>query len=154
MNLLSYDFESALEQGFKSLFSAAGVVLHVADDFEAGELPDEAVLLSMDTGGPNSDEHLNAEGVYDNYTGSLDIEIRTARVTRGVGPTNPSFKNRQNELVATVRKILEEIDATALSTYWPGALAPTKIKPSGTERDSDSEYRTTVLSYQMQFRIT
>ncbi len=64
------------------------------------------------------------------------------------------FKNRHVELVAKTRQLLEEIGAIEISTHWPAAHAPTKIKPTGTSRETDAEFRITTLSYEMQFRIT
>lgn len=256
MDLEKYDFESALEQGFKSLFSANELALRVADDIEEGELPDECISLEINSGGPNSDEHLNAEGNYDNYTGTVEIEIKSNRVAGGKGATNPAFdaytvsgagssvanglyvrngtnvgapvytlsvggtvvaniwrdgtlqawviargdvgdynaadtyyinwdtgfevptfnwqtsfllgenpppdvakasggiRNRHNQLVAMTRKTMEEIDALALSTHWSQFISPTKLKPTGTERENDKLSRITTLSYEMQFRIT
>ena len=64
------------------------------------------------------------------------------------------FKSRHVELVAKTRQLLEEIGATEISTHWPAAHAPTKIKPTGTSRETDADFRITTLSYEMQFRIT
>ena len=152
MDLINYDFESQIEQGFQTLFDSIGKKLYTADDVD-GELPNEHIKLEIDTGGPNSNEHLNAGGVYDNYTGSIEVTIQTPRVADDQVTITAGFKSRHAELVAITRKTLEEIDATVLSTNWPNALSPTKIKPSGTERDNDAEHRTTVLSYELQFRI-
>ena len=80
MDIEKYDFESALEAGFKTLFDAAGLALRVADDIGQGELPDERITLEIDTGGPISDEHQNAQGIYDNYAGTIAVEIHTPRV--------------------------------------------------------------------------
>ena len=256
MDTINYDFESALEAGFKTLFNAAGLALRVADDADEGELPDERITLEIDAGGPISDEHQNADGIYDNYAGTIAVEVQTPRVandqtaaatiqqvttddytvsgagtieangtytiTPGVGlytkqsngytiikivsifpslvnweirndsgdslyateETDPAddiqaepsnafitvdgnapaptlskataqtgFRSRHRELVATVRKTLEEIDATALSTHWPDALSPTKITPSGTDRENDNDSQMTTLNYAIQFRI-
>jgi hypothetical protein len=81
-----------------------------------------------------------------NYYG-IEIGIDTYKGER-------LFNSRHTELVATARKAIEEIDAAVLATNWPGALSPTKIKPTGTERDNDAEHRVTKLSYDLQFRIT
>lgn len=153
MDIEKYDFESALEQGFKSLFDDAGLVLRIADDIGQGELPDECLKLEIDAGGPISDEHKNSENIYDNYGGTFTIEIQTPRVANDQTAANPLFRNRHRELVATARKTLEEIDAAVLSTNWPGALSPTKITPSGTDRENDAESQMTTLTYAMQFRI-
>ena len=153
MDLEKYDFESALEQGFKTLFDSNGLALRVADDVDEGELPDECIRLEINTGGPNSDEHLNAEGAYDNYTGTIDIEIKSKRVVNDEKSTYGAIRNRHNQLVAMVRKTLEEIDATVLSTNWPGALSPTKIKPTSTDRENDNLSKMTTLTYELQFRI-
>lgn len=253
MDLINYDFESKLEQGFKTLFNTAGIDLHIADDVD-DELPDENVRLDLSVGSVISDEHLKDSTIYDNYGGALEIEIQTprvadqvppiagddsyivsgagtteanglyvrngdspnglpaytlydsdgitvlyniwsdggpllgwyitstaignggdvlysqftsqpgvpesgwARVGNGVSPaptvTRYTFTSRHTELVATARKAIEEIDAAVLATNWPGALSPTKIKPTGTERDNDAEHRVTKLSYDLQFRIT
>ena len=268
MDTINYDFESQLEQGFQSLFESIDKRLYTADDVDS-ELPNEHIKIEIDTGGPNSNEHLNAGGQYDNYTGSIEIVIQTPRVaddqvtitqnvaenvdaydvtgagssevygryvrngnsadgrpvyTRyvdgvathniwgafnivwilsdgpievffpsnyyqtsdssvGTAETPPNgdwgagaafggewvpplpttlpviaqstiqFKSRHAELVAITRKTLEEIDAAVLSTNWPNALSPTKIKPTGTERENDAEHRMTRLSYELQFRI-
>ena len=253
MNIQNYNFEGGLEIGFKSLFSASDMELRVADDIDEGGLPDECVRFELDAGGPISNEHQNASGEYDNYSGTFEIEIRTPRVgidaptpipvdgytisgagvsevngtyirtdsdyantivyvlydqgvpvfylmgipglywaltefAPGVGgsfsytafgnyDTPPSsgwdigpdgtapaptvlpadgilFKSRHIELVAKTRQLLEEIGATEISTHWPDAHAPTKIKPTGTSRETDAEFRYTRLSYEMQFRIT
>jgi hypothetical protein len=152
MNIENYDFESVLEQGFKSLFAASDIELTIADDVDLA-ISDEAITMQIDAGGPGSDEHLNDAGEYDIYTGSIEIEVRTLRASIDT-VTNSAFKSRQSELVAGTRQLLEEIDANALSTYWGGAISPTKIKPNGTQRDIDHEFRYTRLSYEMQFRIT
>jgi len=154
MELERYDFESALEQGFKTLFDTAGLALRVADDMDEGELPDECIMLEINTGGPISDEHLNSEGVYDNYGGSFDVTVKSNRIAGDKVSSASTIRNRHNELVARTRKVLEEIDATALSTNWPGALSPTKIKPTGTVRENDNLSKITTLSYELQFRIT
>jgi len=246
MNIENYDFESKLEQGFKTLFNTAGIDLHIADDLD-DKLPDENVRLDLSVGSVISNEHLKDSTIYDNYGGALEIEIQTPRVAddqvasdemvvSGAGtiavnatylrdgdynlkpkyariggssyevirwnanrweildnpgsgandvytsnddvatpdlvttwsvqfpgtapaPTVTSspasqFTSRHTELVATARKAIEEIDAAVLATNWPGALSPTKIKPTGTERDNDAEHRVTKLSYDLQFRIT
>lgn len=153
MDIEKYDFESALEQGFKTLFDGAGLSLRIADDIGVGELPDERLTLEIDTGGPISDEHQNSEGVYDNYGGTFTIEIYTPRVPNDQVQTNSVFRNRHRELVSTVRKTLEEIDATILLANWPGALSPTKITPSGTDRENDKDSQMTTLTYALQFRI-
>ena len=240
MDIENYDFESKLEQGFKTLFHTAGIDLHIADDVD-DDLPDENVRLDLSVGSVISNEHLKDSTIYDNYSGALEIEIQTPRVaddqaggsvivsgagtaaangtyvrgdtiapsyalydTDGVtvlynmlrdpseawwriyrdsdvtvmyefagvtteyppltgwvavdgatpSPTFPQFTSRHTELVATARKAIEEIDAAVLATNWPGALSPTKIKPTGTERDNDAEHRVTKLSYDLQFRIT
>ena len=151
MNIENYDFETALEQGFKTLFDEAGLALLVADDVDFA-IADEAITFQLDTGGPGSDEHLNAAGEYDTYIGTIDIEIRTPRVTAATA--SAQFTNRQSELVATTRQLLEEIDGAKLALCWPGAISPTKIKPSGTQREIDQEFKFARLSYDMQFRIT
>lgn len=254
MDVTNYDFESKLEQGFKSLFNTAGINLYIADDVD-GELPDENVRLELSVGGAISDEHLKS-GNYDNYGGSIDINIQTPRVSgdqvaifknaevdsyvvsgagtaavngtyirngssggsnaysfslyniwntnlgawlitstaigvndgstvvvyaalsdsdtvpltgwlnegssTGIDP-NPTltkqpaglqFKSRHAELVAIARKTMEEMDTAVLAANWPNALSPTKITPTGTERDNDAESRSTTLSYSLQFRIT
>ena len=262
MDIENYDFESKLEQGFKTLFNTAGIDLHIADDVD-DDLPDENVRLDLSVGSVISNEHLKDSTIYDNYGGALEIEIQTPRVagdqvplmrdeedsyvvsgaganavnglyvrngssggepayslyaadgvttiynlwaihfdgteylwvitTTPIGDdvsintvyntgfvTNltppltgwlinnavdapaptvtqtppPQFTSRHTELVATARKAIEEIDAAVLATNWPGALSPTKIKPTGTERDNDAEHRVTKLSYDLQFRIT
>ena len=242
MDLINYDFESKLEQGFKTLFNTAGIDLHIADDVD-DNLPDENVRLDLSVGSVISDEHLKDSTIYDNYGGALEIEIQTPRVAdqvvsdemvvSGAGTiavnatylrdgdynlkpkyariggssyevirwnanrweilddagaggndvytsnddvatpdlvttwsvafpggyptptvTSSQFTSRHTELVATARKAIEEIDAAVLATNWPGALSPTKIKPTGTERDNDAEHRVTKLSYDLQFRIT
>jgi hypothetical protein len=153
MDIINYDFESALEAGFKTLFDAAGLALRIADDIDEGELPDECITLEIDAGGPISDEHQNSAGIYDNYAGTIAVEIHTPRVPIDQVATSATFKNRHRELVATVRKTLEEIDATALSTNWSGALSPTKITPTGTDRENDKDSQKSTLNYAMQFRI-
>lgn len=153
MDIEKYDFESALEAGFKTLFDGAGLALRIADDIGEGELPDERLTLEIDTGGPISDEHLNSEHVYDNYGGTFTIEIYTPRVPNDQVQTNPVFKNRHRELVATARKTLEEIPQAVLDTNWPGALSPTKITPASTDRENDKDSQMTTLTYALQFRI-
>ena len=153
MDIEKYDFESALEQGFKTLFDGAGLELRIADDIGQGELPDERMTLEIDTGGPISDEHKNAANEYDNYGGTFTVEIHTPRVPNDQVATAAGFKNRHRELVATARKTLEEIDAATLLANWPGALSPTKITPSGTDRENDKESQMTTLTYALQFRI-
>jgi len=154
MNTTYYDFESGLEQGFKTLFAGADLTLRIADDIGEGELPDECLRLEIDAGGPTSDEHQNAAGIYDNYAGTFSVVIDTPRVSGDQTATSGSgFRNRHRELVARARKTLEEIDATILSTNWPGALSPTKITPSGTDRENDAKSMQTTLSYAFQFRI-
>ena len=153
MDILNYDFESKLEQGFKTLFTAAGAVALIADDVGEGELPDERITLEVVAGAAMSDEHLNSEGIYDNYGGTLEVEIESPRVVNDQVQTGAGFKNRHRELVATVRKALEEIDAATLLEHWTDALSPTKIKPAGTDRENDKESQMTTLSYEMQFRI-
>jgi len=152
MDTINYDFESQLEQGFQSLFESIDKRLYTADDVDS-ELPNEHIKIEIDTGGPNSNEHLNAGGQYDNYTGSIEIVIQTPRVADDQVAITIGFKSRHAELVAITRKTLEEIDAAVLSTNWPNALSPTKIKPTGTERENDAEHRMTRLSYELQFRI-
>ena len=152
MNITNYDFESKLEQGFKSLFKTAGINLYIADDVD-GELPDENVRLELSVGGAISGEHLN-NGIYDNYGGSIDINIQTPRVSNDQISLTAGFASRHAELVAIARKAMEEMDVTALTANWPGALSPTKITPTGTERDNDAEHRSTSISYSLQFRIT
>ena len=153
MDILNYDFESALEQGFKTLFTTAGAVARIADDVGQGDIPDERILLEVVAGAVHSDEHQNAAGIYDNYAGTLEVVITSPRVVNDQVATTAGCKNRHRELVATVRKTLEEIDASVLSTNWPGALSPTKITPSGTDRENDKESQMTTLSYALQFRI-
>ena len=260
MDVTNYDFESKLEQGFKSLFNTVGINLYIADDVDGG-LPNENVRLELSVGGAISNEHLSA-GNYDNYGGSIDINIQTPRVSgdqvaisegaardsyvvSGAGTnavnglyvrngssfsgqaaytlydtdgttalynlwgtlatggtltwrisstgidevptvelykmtinsqtppasgwgsitgTAPAptlaqspplqFKSRHAELVAIARKTMEEMDAAVLTANWPNALSPTKITPTGTERDNDAESRDTTLSYSLQFCIT
>jgi len=261
MDVTNYDFESKLEQGFKSLFNTAGINLYIADNVDE-VLPDENVRFELSVGGVISDEHLK-QGNYDNYGGSIEIQIQTPRVSDdqvaifkneaddsiivsgagssdfndtyvrsgtfggkpnyislssfpilfgtykavrwddndfssgqnwiviqqslspsiaylsndpvltpdlasnwtvydGIAPAptvaKPSpplqFKSRQAELVAITRKTIEEIDAAVLLANWPNALSPTKIKPTGTERENDADHRVTKLSYEIQFRIT
>jgi hypothetical protein len=153
MDVTNYDFESKLEQGFKSLFNTAGINLYIADDVD-GELPDENVRLELSVGGAISNEHLTA-GNYDNYGGSIDINIQTPRVSGDqVAIGEGQFASRHAELVAIARKTMEEIPAAVLTANWPNALSPTKITPTGTERDNDAESRSTTLSYSLQFRIT
>ncbi len=154
MDITNYDFESGMEQGFKTLFAASDIELRIADDIGEGDLPDEVVTLEMDTGGPASDEHQNDAGEYDNYTGSLEIEIKSLRVSGDKVATNSNFRSRQAELVATVRKLIEEIGATEISDYWPNAHKPVRIMPTGTQRENDAKHRMTTLSYEIQFRIT
>jgi hypothetical protein len=153
MDIEKYDFESALEAGFKTLFDAAGLALRVADDIGQGELPDERITLEIDTGGPISDEHQNAQGIYDNYAGTIAVEIHTPRVPNDQTAASGNFRSRHRELVATVRKTLEEIDAASLATNWPGALSPTKITPTSTDRENDQDSQMTTLNYLLQFRI-
>jgi|TARA_R110000744_G_scaffold301140_1_gene410255 hypothetical protein len=153
MDIENYDFESKLEQGFKTLFNTNGINLHIAEDVD-GDLPDENVRLDLSVGGVNSNEHLKDSTIYDNYSGALEIEIQTPRVSDDQIPVAAGFSSRHAELVATARKAIEEIDAAVLLANWPGALSLTKIKPTGTERDNDAEHRVTKLSYDLQFRIT
>ena len=154
MNIQNYDFESQLEQGFKTLFETAGIHLRIADDIDEGKLPDEVVMLEIDIGAVISDEHKNAAGEYDNYAATLEITIETPRVSNDQIPTDVNFKTRQAQLVATARKAIEEISTNEIITAnWTQASAPTKIKPSGTQRENDAKSRTTKLSYEMQFRI-
>jgi len=154
MNIQNYNFEGGLESGFKSLFIASDVELRTADDIDEGGLPDECIRFELDTGGPISNEHQNADGEYDNYAGTFEIEIRTPRVTEEAPDDPVAFKSRHVELVARTRQLLEEIGATEISTHWPAAHSPTKIKPTGTSRETDAEFRITTLSYEVQFRIT
>ena len=153
MDILKYDFESALEQGFKTLFATAGAVARIADDVGQGELSDESITLEVVSGAVHSDERQNNEGIYDNYAGTLEVVITSPRVVNDQVATTAGFKNRHRELVGTVRKTLEEIDASVLLTNWPDAIAPTKITPSGTDRENDKESQMTTLSYALQFRI-
>lgn len=153
MDILNYDFESKLEQGFKTLFTTAGATARIADDVGEGELPDESITLEVVAGAVHSDERQNNEGIYDNYAGTLEVAIMSPRVANDQVQTEAGFKNRHRELVATVRKTLEEIDATVLSTNWPGALSPTKITPGGTDRENDKDSQMTTLTYALQFRI-
>jgi len=153
MDILNYDFESALEAGFKALFDTINSTLRVADDLGQGDLSDERITLEVDVGAVMSDEHQNNSGIYDNYAGTLTVEITSPRVSGDQVPTNAGFKSRHRELVATARQTLEEIGASTLSTNWAGALSPTKITPSGTERENDKESQMTVLTYALQFRV-
>lgn len=153
MDLEKYDFESALEQGFKSLFDANNLELRTADDVDEGELPDECLTLEINTGGPASNEHLNAEGAYDHYSGSFELTIKSNRVSGDRASTNSSIRSRHNQLVCMARKALEEIDASVLAANWSD-ISPTKIKPTGTERENDKLSKITTLSYELQFRIT
>ena len=154
MNLKLYDFESLLEQGFKTLFDTAQIELRIADDIDEGELPTERVTLELDVGGIISGEHIKSdEHVYNNYAGTIDVKIETPRVSNDQAPTDPDFKSRQAQLVATARKALEEITAALITTHWPDGVAPTKVTPTGTQRDNDAKSRMTVLSYEVQFRI-
>ena len=151
MDILKYDFESLLEQGFKDLFDTEGLTLLTAEDVDS-EISDESIILQIETGGPGSDEHMNPTGEYDIYNGAIEIEIRTLRNSL-IGPTNPAFNSRQAELTAIARKLLEEIDETKLLTTWPGSLSPTKIVPSNSQREVDFQYKITTLNYDFQFRI-
>jgi hypothetical protein len=254
MDLTYYDFESGLEQGFKTLLAAANIELRIADDYAQGDLHDEFVTLEIDAGAPISDRHQNNSGVYDHYSGSISIEVQTplassdqtitaptrdeynvagagTAATNGVyvrngnsengkaaytqydtdgttalyhiwsltnlfwyitstaidedpatilyfvpngdatppesgwlvigdapapavtASTIPAFRSRHSQLVATVRKTLEEIDAALLAKHWPGELSPTQIIPTGTERSHEDQQRMTALSYSIQFRI-
>lgn len=151
MNVENFDFESTLEQGFKSLFDEAGVDVIVSDDIDY-EITEEAVLFSVNATSPVGN-HLNGEGNYDLYSGVLELEVRTLR-SNLTAPDNPVFKSRQTELVAKSRKILEEIDQSKITTHWGGATAPTIVKPANTTREVDSQFRYTRLSYELQFRIS
>ena len=153
MDILNYDFESAIEQGFKTLLTSVELAPRIADDVGEGELHDESITVEVVAGAVISDEHQNAEGIYDNYGGTLTIEIMTPRVVSDQVQTISGFKNRHRELVATVRKTLEEMPNSVISTNWPDAIAPTKITPSDTGRDNDKDSQTTTLSYALQFRI-
>ncbi len=154
MNVKLYDFESLLEQGFKTLFDTAQIELRIADDVDEGELHDERVTLELDVGGVISGEHIKAdERVYNNYAGTIDVKVETPRVPNDQVPTDPNFKSRQAQLVATARKTLEEITEALIATHWPDGVAPTKITPTGTQRDNDAKSRMTVISYEVQFRI-
>ena len=154
MNVKLYDFEGLLEQGFKTLFDTAQIELRIADDIDEGKLPDERVTLELDVGGIISGEHIKSdEHVYNNYAGIIDVKIETPRVSNDQAPTDPDFKSRQAQLVATARKTLEEITAALITTHWPDGVAPTKVTPTGTQRDNDAKSRMTVLSYEVQFRI-
>ena len=153
MDILNYDFESALEQGFKTLFADMTATLRIADDLGEGELPDESIRLEVGSGAVISDEHQNGEGIYDNYAGTLDVVITSPRVSMGDVATDPRFKSRHRELVATARKTLEEIDEATLSTNWTDALSPTKIVPASTDRENDKDSQMTTLTYSLQFRI-
>ena len=256
MDLTYYDFESGLEQGFKTLLATANIELRIADDYAQGDLHDEFVTLEIDAGAPISDRHQNNSGVYDHYSGSISIEVQTPLASSdqtitaptrdeynvagagtaatngvyvrngnsndgrpaytmydtdgttalfnlwsdtlnlwyitdtfidfvppnvyyfissvsatppetgwsingfGIAPTPavtastiPAFRSRHSQLVATVRKTLEEIDAALLAKHWPGELSPTQIIPSGTERSHEDQQRMTALSYSIQFRI-
>ena len=154
MNVKLYDFEGLLEQGFKTLFDTAQIELRIADDIDEGKLPDERVTLELDVGGIISGEHIKSdEHVYNNYSGSMEVKVETPRVSNDQAPTDPDFKSRQAQLVATARKTLEEITAALITTHWPDGVAPTKVTPTGTQRDNDAKSRMTVLSYEVQFRI-
>ncbi len=110
-------------------------------------------MLEVDAGGVNSNEHLNAENVYDNYTGSLVVTVKTKRVVGDERSTNAALRTRQAQLVAMTRKALEEIDNATIAEHWPNLHAPTKIKPQSTERENDNLSKMTTLTYEMQFRI-
>lgn len=157
MDVLRYDFESELEQGFKALFDAAGFTLLIADNYADGEIPDEALLMTLTVGGAISDEHKkpdaggHPDGIYNHYGANLEFEVRTHRVNADE-PTDARFKNRHNELVANVRKLLEEIGSAELATHW-GNVTPVMVLPSGTERENDESARMSMLSYSVQFRV-
>ena len=153
MDLINYDFEGGLEPGFKNLFAAAGIKILIDDDLPKGDLPDERILLEVNAGEVISEDHVNAANEYDNYNGTIDVEIQTLRVTGDKVPLSAGFKSRHAELRAKVRQQLEEISESDISTYWPGAQAPVRITPSDTDRQTDEKYRTTTLTYTMQFRI-
>ena len=154
MELEFYDFESGLEQGFKSLLDSAGLAVRIADDVDEGELPDECLTLEIDAGGVNSNEHLNDDGVYDNYTGSLVVTVKSKRSPSDEKSTSADLRTRQAQLVAMTRKALEEIDNSKIDEHWPNRHAPTKIKPQSTERENDNLQKMTTLTYELQFRIT
>ena len=153
MDILNYDFESALEAGFKTLFDGAGLELRIADDLDEGEMPDECIALAVTVGAVISDEKLDGDGNYNNYAGTIEVEITSPRVSGDQVPTNTGFKSRHRELVAATRQALEEIDASTLAANWPAALSPTKIVPAGTERENDKKSQMTTLNYALQFRI-
>lgn len=158
MDVLKYDFESELEQGFKSLFSAANYALLIADDFVTNEIPDECILLTLQTGGAISENHKisdvggHPDGIYDHFTATIEIQVKTHRVNIN-SPVDSRFKNRHNEIVANVRKIIEEIGSAELALHW-GSVAPVMIMPSGTERENDESHKMSMLSYSAQFRVT
>lgn len=152
MDLEKYDFESALEQGFKSLFAADGIELRVADDLGEGELPDECLTLEVNPGGPISDDHLNSEGIYDHYSGTFEVAIKSNRMVGDKVSTSSAIRSRHNQLVCRARKALEEVSASDLSSNW-GDIVPLRITPSGTERENDNLSKVTTLSYELQFRI-
>ena len=121
MDLINYDFESAMEQGFKTLFKTAGIDLYIADDVD-GDLPDEHVRIELSVGGVMSNEHLKDSTIYNNYSGAIEIEIQTPRVADDQVALAFGFTSRHAELVATARKAIEEIDERGLCTNWPGRI--------------------------------
>jgi len=118
MELINYDFESAIEGGFAKLFAASNIDLRIADDIDEGELPDECVLLELDSGGALGEQHQNAAGEYNHYSGTLDLTIRTPRVSGDQVATTAGFKSRHTELVARTRQLLEEIDSADITANW------------------------------------
>tara|TARA_R110000744_G_scaffold90984_10_gene176616 strand:- start:3644 stop:4102 length:459 start_codon:yes stop_codon:yes gene_type:complete len=152
MNVENYDFEEMIEQGFSSLFLNSSLTLTASDDID-NEMPQDSILVAVNAGSPMSDGHLSATGQYNHYTGTLEFEIRSLRSSL-TQPVNPAFKSRHTEKVASTRKLVEEISALELSTYWDRAVSPIIISPANTQRDVDSQFRYTRLSYSIQFRIT
>ena len=118
MELINYDFESAIEGGFAKLFAASNIDLRIADDIDEGELPDECVLLQLDAGGALGEQHQNAAGEYDHYSGTLDVTIKTPRVSGDQVAVQEGFKSRHTELVARTRQLLEEITADDITANW------------------------------------
>jgi hypothetical protein len=124
-----------------TLASVTSSDITIGDGAYIGKIS-EAILYNSD----QSANRLQYEYDIANYYG-IEIGIDTYK-------GEALFNSRHAELVAIARKAIEEIDAAVLLANWPGALSPTKIKPTGTERDNDAEHRVTKLSYDLQFRIT
>jgi len=120
MDLINYDFESALESGFVKLFEGSTVDLRIADDIDEGKIPDECVMLELDVGGAVGDQHQNVSGNYNQYSGTLQLTVRTPRVSGDQVAVTAGFKSRHTELVARSRKLLEEIDSADLTANWLG----------------------------------